>query len=237
MDFDLTDEQQLIRETARDFTDNEIVDRGARERPQRALRPRARREDRRAGLPRRDRPARVRRRRPRLPHLRADRRGGRARRLGDAHRRSPCRPRSCARRSSLGHRGAEAAATCPSCARASGSGCFGLTEPDTGSDAANQKTRATKTDDGWVINGAKMWISMGNHAKVALIFAQTDPELGHRGIACFLVETDQAGFQPQAIHRKMGLHGSDTAVDRARRRRGRPTTACSARSATASRSR
>src|SRR6204780_3598034 len=52
-------------------------------------------------------------------------------------------------------------------------GCFGLTEPDTGSDAANQRTRATKTDSGWTINGAKMWISMASHAKVALIFAQT----------------------------------------------------------------
>jgi alkylation response protein AidB-like acyl-CoA dehydrogenase len=90
-------------------------------------------------------------------------------------------------------------------------GCFGLTEPDTGSDAANQRTRARRTDSGWVINGAKMWISLGNHAKLALIFAQTDPEKGHRGLACFLVETDQPGFQPQEIHHKMGLRGSDTA--------------------------
>ncbi len=91
-------------------------------------------------------------------------------------------------------------------------GCFGLTEPDTGSDAANQRTRARRTDNGWVINGAKMWISLGNHAKLALIFAQTDPEKGHRGLACFLVDTDQPGFQPQAIHHKMGLRGSDTAA-------------------------
>jgi alkylation response protein AidB-like acyl-CoA dehydrogenase len=91
-------------------------------------------------------------------------------------------------------------------------GCFGLTEPDTGSDAANQKTRATRTDDGWSISGAKMWISMGNVAKVALIFAQTDPELKHKGVACFLVDTDQDGFQPSEIHGKMGLHGSDTAA-------------------------
>jgi butyryl-CoA dehydrogenase len=90
-------------------------------------------------------------------------------------------------------------------------GCFGLTEPDTGSDAANQRTRARRTDSGWVINGAKMWISLGNHAKLALIFAQTDPEKGHRGLACFLVETEQPGFQPQEIHHKMGLRGSDTA--------------------------
>jgi butyryl-CoA dehydrogenase len=90
-------------------------------------------------------------------------------------------------------------------------GCFGLTEPDTGSDAANQKTRAKKTDGGWVINGSKMFISLGNYAKVALIFAQTDPEKGHRGVACFLVDTDQPGFQPQEIHHKLGLRGSDTA--------------------------
>ena len=89
-------------------------------------------------------------------------------------------------------------------------GCFGLTEPDTGSDAANQKTRARKTDSGWVINGAKMWISMANHAKLALIFAQTDPELGHKGIACFVVDTDQPGYSAQTIEHKMGLHASDT---------------------------
>jgi hypothetical protein len=90
-------------------------------------------------------------------------------------------------------------------------GCFGLTEPDTGSDAASQRTRATRTDGGWVINGAKMWISMGNYAKVALIFAQTDPELGYKGLACFLVDTDQPGFKTQTIEHKMGLHASDTA--------------------------
>jgi alkylation response protein AidB-like acyl-CoA dehydrogenase len=91
-------------------------------------------------------------------------------------------------------------------------GCFGLTEPDTGSDAADQKTRAKRSNGGWVINGAKMFISLGSHAKVALIFAQTDPEKGHRGVACFLVDTDQPGFQPQPIHHKMGLRGSDTAA-------------------------
>ena len=90
-------------------------------------------------------------------------------------------------------------------------GCFGLTEPDTGSDAANQKTRARRTDTGWVLSGAKMWISLGNHATVALVFAQTDPDLGHRGLAAFLVPTDAPGFSAQPIHGKMGLHGSDTA--------------------------
>jgi len=91
-------------------------------------------------------------------------------------------------------------------------GCFALTEPDTGSDAANQKTRATRTDGGWRLNGSKMWISNGNVAKLALVFAQTDPELGHKGIACFLVDTDQPGFQPAPIHGKMGMHAADTAA-------------------------
>jgi alkylation response protein AidB-like acyl-CoA dehydrogenase len=90
-------------------------------------------------------------------------------------------------------------------------GCFGLTEPDTGSDAANQKTRAVKTENGWRINGSKMWISMGNYAKLALIFAQTDPSLGTKGLACFIVDTDQPGYSAQTIEHKMGLHGSDTA--------------------------
>ncbi|HUB73150.1 MAG TPA: acyl-CoA dehydrogenase family protein [Solirubrobacteraceae bacterium] len=89
-------------------------------------------------------------------------------------------------------------------------GCFGLTEPDTGSDAASQKTRARKTEGGWVLNGSKMWISMANYAKVALIFAQTDPELGYKGIACFMVDTEHPGYSAQPIEHKMGLHASDT---------------------------
>jgi butyryl-CoA dehydrogenase len=90
-------------------------------------------------------------------------------------------------------------------------GCFGLTEPDTGSDAANQKTRATKVDGGWRINGAKMWISLGTHAGLALVFAQTDPSLGHRGTACFLVDTAQDGFRASPLEHKMGLNAADTA--------------------------
>ena len=91
-------------------------------------------------------------------------------------------------------------------------GCFGLTEPDTGSDAANQKTRAVQQDDGsWKLNGSKMWISLGNYSKLALVFAQTDPALQHKGLACFVVEADQDGFQPTEIKGKMGLWASDTA--------------------------
>src|SRR5918994_3610323 len=90
-------------------------------------------------------------------------------------------------------------------------GCFGLTEPDTGSDAANLRTRAKRTDSGWVISGQKMWISMGNVAEVAMIFAQTDPEQAHRGLACFLVPTATEGYGAQEIHGKLGLRASDTA--------------------------
>jgi alkylation response protein AidB-like acyl-CoA dehydrogenase len=90
-------------------------------------------------------------------------------------------------------------------------GCFGLTEPGTGSDAASVATRATKTDGGWRISGSKMFISLGSNAKIALVFAQTDPEKRHRGIACFVVPTDRKGFSSQQIHGKLGLRASDTA--------------------------
>jgi len=90
-------------------------------------------------------------------------------------------------------------------------GCFGLTEPDTGSDAANLGTRAERIGDGWRLSGQKQWISLGNVAAFALIFAQTDPALGHRGLAAFLVPTDSPGFASSEIHGKLGLHASDTA--------------------------
>ena len=92
-----------------------------------------------------------------------------------------------------------------------GLACFGLTEPDTGSDAANQKTRAVRVDGGWSITGQKMFISLANYAAVALIFAQTDPELGYKGLACFLVPTDTPGFGAHKIENKLGMHASDVA--------------------------
>jgi alkylation response protein AidB-like acyl-CoA dehydrogenase len=90
-------------------------------------------------------------------------------------------------------------------------GCFALTEPDTGSDAANLRTRAKRNGDGWTISCNKMWISMGNVAEVALVFAQTDPEKKHKGLACFLVPTASDGYSSQEIHGKLGLRASDTA--------------------------
>src|ERR1700761_9535180 len=92
-----------------------------------------------------------------------------------------------------------------------GLGCFGLTEPDTGSAAANLRTRATKTDSGWSISGQKMWISLGSVAEFALIFAQTDPAKKHKGLAAFLVPTASEGFTSAEIHGKLGLRSSDTA--------------------------
>ena len=90
-------------------------------------------------------------------------------------------------------------------------GCFGLTEPQAGSDAANQQSRAVKDGNEWVLNGRKIWISNGGIANLALVFAQTDPSLKHRGIAAFLVETDTPGFSTQDIHNKLGLRSSNTA--------------------------
>jgi butyryl-CoA dehydrogenase len=90
-------------------------------------------------------------------------------------------------------------------------GCFALTEPDAGSDPASMRSRAKKTDSGWTITGNKMWISMGNVAELALVFAQTDPEQKHRGLACFMVPTSTDGYSSQEIHGKLGLRSSDTA--------------------------
>ncbi|MBD0691266.1 acyl-CoA dehydrogenase family protein [Streptomyces sp. CBMA123] len=93
--------------------------------------------------------------------------------------------------------------------------CFALTEPGTGSDAANLTTRAVRDGDGWLISGAKTFITNGTWADVALVFARTGgdrPEhQGHRGITAFLVPTDLPGFGRTEIHGKLGLRGQATA--------------------------
>ena len=108
MDFDLTDEQRLIKETAREFTDNEIVVAVARKRAQPPFRRRPGEEDRRPGLSRRDRPAGVRRRGTGLLQLRADRRGDRPRRLGDPHGHLGADVAGVLGHRQVRHRGAEA---------------------------------------------------------------------------------------------------------------------------------
>jgi alkylation response protein AidB-like acyl-CoA dehydrogenase len=174
MDFELSDEQHLIRETARAFTDNEIVER-ARENDRNehfdldlvhkiaaqgylgAIVPR---EYGGAGL-------------DYLTYGLIVEEIGR----GDSAMRTVVSVQTSLVCSGILRWGTEEQKQryLPKLCSGEWLGCFALTEPDTGSDAANQKTRARKTDNGWVLNGSKMFISMGNHAKVALVFAQTDP--------------------------------------------------------------
>ncbi|HZW18432.1 MAG TPA: acyl-CoA dehydrogenase family protein [Luteimonas sp.] len=86
-------------------------------------------------------------------------------------------------------------------------GCFGLTEPHGGSDPANMKTNAKKDGGDWVINGGKMWITNGNLADIAIVWAQTDD-----GIQGFIVEKDFAGFSAQEVKHKMSLRASVTSA-------------------------
>ncbi|MEO6473198.1 MAG: acyl-CoA dehydrogenase family protein, partial [Aeromicrobium sp.] len=84
-------------------------------------------------------------------------------------------------------------------------GCFGLTEPDYGSDPGNMRTAARRDGDDWVLNGSKMWITNGSIADVAVVWAQTD-----EGIRGFVVPTDTAGFSANLIKHKMSLRASVT---------------------------
>ncbi|MER6447809.1 acyl-CoA dehydrogenase family protein [Streptomyces venezuelae] len=90
-------------------------------------------------------------------------------------------------------------------------GCFGLTEPGTGSDAGNLTTRAVRTGDAYVLGGSKMFITNGTWADVVLLFARTGGEPGHRGVSAFLVPTDTPGLTRREIHGKLGLRGQATA--------------------------
>jgi butyryl-CoA dehydrogenase len=210
VDFDLTDEQRLVRETARAFTTNEIVAR-ARENARNAyfdldlVRKLADQGYLGAIVPREYGGAGL----DYVTYSLIVEEVGR----GDSAMRTVISVQTSLVCSSILRWGSDEQKEryLPKLCSGEWLGCFALTEPETGSDAANQRTRATKVDGGWVLNGSKMWISLGNVAKVALVFAQTDPELRHRGLACFAVDTSQPGFQPQEIHHKMGLHGSDTA--------------------------
>ncbi|MEZ5610860.1 MAG: acyl-CoA dehydrogenase family protein [Rhodocyclaceae bacterium] len=90
-------------------------------------------------------------------------------------------------------------------------GCFCLTEPHTGSDAAAITTRADRDGDDYVLNGVKHYITTGKNADVAIVFAVTDKAAGKKGISCFLVPTATPGYKVARIERKMGQHASDTA--------------------------
>jgi hypothetical protein len=89
-------------------------------------------------------------------------------------------------------------------------GCYGLTEPGSGSDPASLVTRAERDGDGWVLNGSKIFITLGSWAGVCLLFARTGGE-GARGITCFLVPTASDGFSARKIDGKLGLRAQDTA--------------------------
>jgi butyryl-CoA dehydrogenase len=210
MDLDLSDEQRLIQETAREFVDREVV-------------PRARDNDRAARFD-----VELVRRIGEMGYLGApvaERYGGRDLDYvtygliveqigrGDSSVRTVVSVQTSLVCGSIERWGTEEQRMhwLPRLCSGEALGCFGLTEPDTGSDAAALRTRAERADGGWRISGQKMFISLGNQAEVALVFAQTDPAQKHRGIACFLVPTESEGFSSQEIHGKLGLRASDTA--------------------------
>jgi alkylation response protein AidB-like acyl-CoA dehydrogenase len=210
MNFDLTDEQRLIRETARDFADREII-------------PRARDNDRHERFD-----LELVKKLGDMGYLGApvaEEYGGRGldyigyglvvEEIGraDSSARTVVSVQTSLVAGSIEQWGSEEQkkSLLPKLCSGEWLGCFGLTEPGTGSDAASVATRATRHNGGWKISGSKMFISLGNNARVAMIFAQTDPEKKHRGMACFLVPTDRPGFSSQEIHGKLGLRASDTA--------------------------
>ncbi|RQS72510.1 acyl-CoA dehydrogenase [Burkholderia sp. Bp8963] len=89
-------------------------------------------------------------------------------------------------------------------------GAFCLTEPQAGSEAHNLRTRAELRDGKWVLNGAKQFVTNGQRAGIAIVFAITDPDAGKRGISAFLVPTDTPGFIVGKPEKKMGIRASDT---------------------------
>ncbi len=209
MDLDLTDEQRLIQETARDFVDNEII-------------PRARDNDRAARFDRE-----LARKLGEIGYLGApvaEAYGGRGLDYvsygliveevgrGDSSARTVVSVQTSLVCGSIERWGSEEQKRrwLPRLCSGEALGCFALSEPDAGSDPSSMRTRAELSDGEWRINGQKMWISLANHAELALVFAQTDPSKRHRGIACFLVPTSSSGYSAQEIHGKLGLRASDT---------------------------
>jgi len=89
-------------------------------------------------------------------------------------------------------------------------GAFCLSEPEAGSDASNQHTTAVREGDYYILNGTKNWITNGETASVYIVFAQTNRELGHRGISAFIVEKGWPGFTIGKKEKKLGIRASDT---------------------------
>ncbi len=89
-------------------------------------------------------------------------------------------------------------------------GCYALSEPAAGSDPASMATTAAEEGDEYVLNGSKIFISNGGVAQVAIVWTQTDRDLKHKGITCFIVDTDTPGFTVGAEEKKLGIRGSNT---------------------------
>lgn len=89
-------------------------------------------------------------------------------------------------------------------------GAFCLSEPEAGSDATSQRTTAIDMGDHYLLNGTKNWITNGSNASTYLVIAQTNAELGHKGINCLIVEKGMKGFEIGAKENKLGIRGSDT---------------------------
>ena len=89
-------------------------------------------------------------------------------------------------------------------------GAFCLSEPEAGSDATQQTTTAEQVDGGWVLNGTKNWITNGTTASTYLVMAQTNREMKHKGITCFIIDRNTPGFEPGLKEDKMGIRSSDT---------------------------
>jgi len=98
----------------------------------------------------------------------------------------------------------------PSLADGEKLGCFALSEPDSGSDAAAMTTKAVKKGNKWILNGVKNWITNGKEADVAIIFALTNPELKHKGISAFIVDSSATGYTAAKPEDKLGIRGSST---------------------------
>lgn len=93
-------------------------------------------------------------------------------------------------------------------------GAFALTETDAGSDASAIRTRADRVEGGYVLNGAKQFITSGKIAGLAIVYAVTDPQAGKRGLSGFIVPTDSEGYAVDKIEHKLGQHASDTCAIR-----------------------
>ncbi|HLQ61688.1 MAG TPA: acyl-CoA dehydrogenase family protein [Candidatus Acidoferrales bacterium] len=100
---------------------------------------------------------------------------------------------------------------CPPLASGNRLAAYALSEPGSGSDAAAMKTRARRLGDEYVISGTKQFITHGSIAETLVVFAQTDPEAGHRGIGAFVLEREQSPWQVAKIEHKLGIRGSPTA--------------------------